>query len=183
VYDNIVFQNEYGVIATSDPFPVLGDTALFDGGNHLVDNTYYVKSDSSRILKAEKCWWGEEPVDSLFRGVVDYVPWLDEQPTGIDEREEQAFTYVLGQSYPNPVLGGDVRVRFSVAKRCKVRLTVYNVLGQQVKVLHSGNVEPGWHELRWDGRNQDGKRVGPGLFFYRLETPVYEATKKMVMLR
>jgi hypothetical protein len=186
VRNNIVFQNTYGVMATSNPFPILGDesdTTLFWGGNHLVDNTYYVRSDSSRTLMAERCWWGSTPVDSLFLGVVDYIPYLGTEPTGVDDESPQAYVYALGQSYPNPVTGGQTKIRFTVAKKCEARLVVYDVLGRHVAVLFSGTAEPGWHDICWDTRNDTGSTVSPGMYFYRLETPAYRVTKKAVVLK
>jgi hypothetical protein len=192
LFNNIVFQNEYGVIATSNPFPILGDSARFTkdptrfgGKNHLVDNEWCIKSDSSRTLKAELCWWGGEPQESWFRGDVDYIPWLDYEPSGIDGGDggPERPIYALKQSYPNPVFGAHATIRFSVAKECEGRIAVYNVLGQQIRVLYAGTFEPGWQELRWDGKNQDGRGVSAGLYFYRFETPEYKATKKIVVVR
>jgi len=88
----------------------------------------------------------------------------------------------LEQNYPNPFNGTTV-IRFSVnrgevqsAKR--VRLAVYDMLGREVAVLVDGMVEPGEHDLTFDGSS-----LASGMYLYRLEAGGFVDTKRMLLLR
>jgi len=65
----------------------------------------------------------------------------------------------------------------------KVRLDVFNILGQQVKVLVDEYLEPGPHTVVWDGTNQVGETVATGVYLYRLQVDKAHKTKKMLLLK
>jgi flagellar hook assembly protein FlgD len=52
-----------------------------------------------------------------------------------------------------------------------------------VRVLASGEQEAGKHVVEWDGRNDAGSPVGSGVYFYRMTTPGFANSKKMVLLK
>jgi flagellar hook assembly protein FlgD len=60
---------------------------------------------------------------------------------------------------------------------------VYDVSGALVKVLVSGAVAGGRHEVRWDGRNEHGQNVATGVYFVHMKTGGYREARKMIMLR
>jgi hypothetical protein len=59
-----------------------------------------------------------------------------------------------------------------------VTLSVYNTLGQQVATLANGDVDPGNHEVKFDGSG-----LASGVYFYRLQAGEYVATKRLILLR
>ena len=68
----------------------------------------------------------------------------------------------------------------------RVRVELYNALGQEVAVLLDAPLPPGTHEVTWDGRDASGRPVASGLYFYRLVAPGTGAaplTCRMVLLR
>ena len=69
---------------------------------------------------------------------------------------------------PNPVRAG-AQLEFEVARRGWVRIGVYDVTGRRVREAFRGWVESGRHAARWDGRDEGGARVGPGVYFCRME--------------
>jgi flagellar hook assembly protein FlgD len=62
-------------------------------------------------------------------------------------------------------------------------MTVYNLLGQKVKILLEQKLSPGYKRIVWDGKDGRGKKVTSGVYFYRLETEGYKEAKKMILLR
>jgi lysophospholipase L1-like esterase len=90
--------------------------------------------------------------------------------------------FQLLQNYPNP-FNPQTRIRFQLPKAATIRISIYNVLGQEVRRLIDRQMEPGYHEVQWDGRNETGMQVGSGVFYYRIEAAEFRDTKKMVMLR
>ncbi len=77
--------------------------------------------------------------------------------------------------YPNPYVVRNasvpLRVSLELPQRERVRLAVYDLLGRRVAILVDEVLSPGRHTLSWRGRNGAGRRVAPGVYFYRLETP------------
>ncbi len=65
----------------------------------------------------------------------------------------------------------------------KVKLDVFNILGQQVVTLVDKQLEPGPHTVVWDGTNQSGEAVATGVYLYRLQVDKEYKTKKMVLLK
>lgn len=83
---------------------------------------------------------------------------------------------------PNPARGS-MTLRFSLPREAHVRLAIYDVSGRRVRGLVSGPQPAGEHALTWDMRDDDGRVVGAGLYFARLETEGRIVTTKLTRLR
>jgi len=65
-----------------------------------------------------------------------------------------------------------------------VKLTIYDVLGQEVRVLASAMHPAGWYRVNWDGKDGAGLLVSSGVYLYRLEVGgQFLQTRKMVLVR
>ena len=97
-------------------------------------------------------------------------------------------SFTLNQNYPNP-FNPTTTIEFTIGANGgglgaqKVKLEVFNVLGQQVTTLADGEFEPGNHRIEWDATNAQGGRVATGVYFYRLKIGDTHQTKKMVFLK
>jgi len=89
----------------------------------------------------------------------------------------------LGQNYPNP-FNPETSIEFAVQKPGRVTLTVYNILGQRVRVLVD-EYFPGaaQHTAVWDGKNECGNIVASGVYIYRVQQNQFAKTKRMLFLR
>ena len=92
----------------------------------------------------------------------------------------EAFS--LSQNYPNP-FNPETVIRYALPEDCHVELTLYNILGQKVKTLVNEYQSAGYRMVRWNGRDDKGNEISSGLYFYKIKTPKYSETKKMVLLR
>lgn len=101
---------------------------------------------------------------------------------GDDGQQPIPQSYSLSQNYPNP-FNPETEIRYDLPRDGKVRLTVYNPLGQVVKVLVDEEQDAGFHIIRWNGRNKLGEEVSSGIYFYQLQTSNYAETKRMVLIR
>ncbi len=100
-------------------------------------------------------------------------------------REEEGAVpkvFALFQNYPNP-FNPYTQIKFSVANRTKVGLSVYNILGQRVKTLLDEEMEAGNYVATWDGKDEKGYDVSSGIYFYKLNTKEFTQTKKMLLVR
>lgn len=102
--------------------------------------------------------------------------------TGIQNTDEIPVAYELAQNYPNPFNANTI-IRFSIPSAQQVKLTVYDLLGRQIKLLGNGLMTAGSHEVLWDGTSDLGTTTTSGIYFYRLETANKTFTNRMTLLK
>ncbi len=90
--------------------------------------------------------------------------------------------FALHQNYPNPFNAGTT-IEYDLPAASDVRIYIYNVLGQQVRLLVDERQDAGYKASQWFGRNDRGYRVSTGVYFYRIVAADFEKTKKMMFLK
>jgi hypothetical protein len=90
--------------------------------------------------------------------------------------------FSLAPNYPNP-FNGETLVRFDLPAPAELKLAVYNLAGQELRVLAAGSRAAGRHVLRWDGRDRQGRPLASGVYLCRLEAGERAATRKLLLLR
>jgi flagellar hook assembly protein FlgD len=60
---------------------------------------------------------------------------------------------------------------------------IYDVNGRQVRTLVNGTMDAGTHQVVWDGTNDDGHKVGSGVYWSQMKAGSYVSSKKMVILK
>ncbi len=93
-----------------------------------------------------------------------------------------AAKYGLRQNYPNP-FNPTTTINFSLPRRGRVVVRVYNILGQIVTVLTDREYEAGDHSVIWDGRDKYGNQAASGIYLYHMISEGLIRTKKMILLR
>lgn len=102
---------------------------------------------------------------------------------------KRGFYFNLKQNYPNP-FNSLTTIPFTV--HCKqqtennpihITIDVYNVLGRKVKTILDQEKSPGEYQALWNGKDQEGKDVGSGIYFCKLSSEDLILIKKMVLLR
>ncbi len=84
---------------------------------------------------------------------------------------------MLEGNYPNP-FNPSTTIRYALPERGHVTLTMFNTLGQQIAVLQQGEVDAGYHEVRFSG-----EKLSSGVYYYRLQAGSYTETKRLLLLR
>jgi len=98
---------------------------------------------------------------------------------------------ILQQNSPNPfslreaLNGANTEIHFTLKKAPQggVQVTIYNLLGEEVRQLLNTSLAPGAHHLRWDARDEKGAPVSAGIYFYQLRADKFTATRRMVVTR
>jgi hypothetical protein len=90
--------------------------------------------------------------------------------------------YTLSGAYPNP-FNNTTTIHFSLKEDAQVKLTVYDMMGQEVTTLVSGNRNAGTHSVIWNGMNRSGVPVSSGTYYYRIETDNFTQVKKMTLVK
>ncbi|MBD3297960.1 MAG: T9SS type A sorting domain-containing protein [candidate division Zixibacteria bacterium] len=142
-----------------------------------------VATDISAV--SNKSYWGDNSFgwnqytegDWIMRAAIETTTGVMElgghsAPTG----------WTLAQNSPNP-FNASTTIEFTLPRASDVNLEIFNVLGQSVRRLHSGFLEPGTYLADWDGRNQSGQVANSGVYFYRLRTNQFTETRKMLLLK
>ncbi len=102
--------------------------------------------------------------------------------TSGNEKVPAAGRVNLSQNFPNP-FNPSTSIEFNVPRPMHVRIEIYGVRGRLVKRILDERVERGQHEVKWEGRDSQGRPVASGLYFCRLFTPEVTRSVKMVLIR
>jgi protocatechuate 3,4-dioxygenase beta subunit len=124
------------------------------------------------------------PVDlGLVKIEVNFV-LEDKPPTGVKDRPASNIprTVELYGNAPNP-FNPETRIRFGLPAAMPVRVRIFNMLGEEVTLLHNGMMNAGVHHVTWNGRDKVGRLVGSGVYLYRLESGGVLLRGKMILLR
>ncbi len=98
------------------------------------------------------------------------------------EDDEKPAQFCLYPNYPNP-FNSSTTLRYELRRPSKVRLKIFNVLGQKVRTLLNEHQAAGLHAVRWDGKNDHGAGVGSGVYIVRIDTPQGSAVNKMILIK
>ncbi|MBM4161665.1 MAG: T9SS type A sorting domain-containing protein, partial [Ignavibacteria bacterium] len=100
--------------------------------------------------------------------------------------KEIPVAFLLYQNYPNP-FNASTRIDYEVAdvegRAARVLIQVYNLLGEKVKTLASGQHPSGRYTVTWDGTDDRGAKVPSGTYYYRLISGDYASGKRMILLK
>lgn len=118
-------------------------------------------------------------VDAAGRAEAKY-----QTVTDIAEVPEERLPddFELGQNYPNP-FNPSTGIELSIPVRSRVKLTVYNILGERVATLADRELSAGKYRVRWDGKNDKGEFVASGVYFYSLKAGERILNRKMLLLK
>ena len=100
--------------------------------------------------------------------------WFQVHPTSV--------TLHLGRNFPNP-FRARTAIPFQAPAGADVRLQVFDLHGRVVWTRVQADLPGGYNEITWDGCDAGGERVAAGVFFYRLTSGAFTATRKLVLLR
>lgn len=113
-----------------------------------------------------------------FSSMIFHNPNLGFTVTEVEtDQSNNELTFELNQNYPNP-FNPKTNINFSLSESGKVKLTVYNLLGQEVDVLINTDLSAGNHTAVFEGSN-----LASGIYFYKLETNEFTSTKKMILMK
>jgi len=144
---------DMGFVVSSSPTTTLQSAV----GQGLVGTTYGTNSTMYSGFLA----------DTLFRGAV----------TSVAEEGRIPEEYALHQNYPNP-FNPSTTIEFALPHAGYVMLRVYNVLGEEVATLISGDHAAGMFKAMWDVSGMPS-----GVYFYRLTAGEYVQTRKMILMK
>lgn len=102
-------------------------------------------------------------------------------PTSSQDEELSLSPQLLG-NYPNP-FNPETEIRFILPTAGYVTIEIFNLKGEKVKDINSGLLPAGQQSLVWNGRDEQGKSVPSGIYFYRLQANPGAPVQKMILLK
>lgn len=120
--------------------------------------------------------------------VLGTCPEADSEPAnpGLNAAVSQPKNFSILSNYPNP-FNPETTIRFQLEKTADISLAIYNIQGQLVKTLTSGEKAAGSHQVRWNGADQQGVAVAGGVYIYKLqindETQSAQIVRKMLLIK
>jgi hypothetical protein len=166
-YGSYIIEDTCGVFAgmTVDEFLTLADQVV--GGNvGLLEPYGATLSDLNYTATClnelfDNCGFDDEIIPTVYGAALKAVP-------------EQ---FSLEQNRPNP-FNPITEISFALPKASNVKLEIFNIRGQKVANLVDGQLDAGYHTVIWDGTG-----VASGIYFYRITTDEFKASKKMLLLK
>lgn len=91
-------------------------------------------------------------------------------------------SYILHQNYPNP-FNPETNIRFGLPQSSHVVLQILSILGEEIRTLTNAQYEAGYHNVRWDGKDNHGNAVSNGIYFYQIRAGDHTQVKMMSLFR
>jgi hypothetical protein len=153
------------------------------------DTLHFLSSPTESLtvteLQPDTClWWRVRGVYQCGEGM-----WSDSgryciltDVRDIAEEETLPASCQLSQNYPNP-FNPTTNIRFNLPKSGHVSLDIYNIIGRRVTTLADEYLCAGHKLVTWDGKDDSGKEVSSGVYFYKITAGDYSETKKMIFMK
>jgi len=153
-----------------------------------VPKNFTIVVDSAYFPPAGPFKWtptvGTGFVPSFVKGLIHVTMPADSLLLDADDVDDQTLpkAYELSQNYPNP-FNPSTTVKFYNSQKGHVSLTIYNIMGQNVRTLVDQDMDIGWQEAVWDGLDNSGEHCSSGLYFYKMDANDFSQTKKMLLVK
>ena len=175
------------VVSCSDIYGNQGGNAICgtDGGHNFSLDPLFcdLAGNNFRLQMTSPCYPGRHP-DGGFACNRDRIGGVDPgcNPADADDNAAIPAETRLVRNLPNP-FHPPTTIEYEVAQAGHVVLRVFDVSGRQIRSLENRNLPAGRYTAQWDGRDESGKSVSSGVYFYRLRVNGAEATRRMVLTR
>lgn len=125
----------------------------------------------------------QEYTTEMVKGKMRFEILVGRRETVDAEMEKLMPTEIkVGPNYPNP-FNPETIIPIELPKTTDVKIIIYDILGRTVKTLYDGTMESGRHYLRWDGRDEQHRKLASGVYLYRVEMPNKAYAQRMILLQ
>ncbi len=161
------------------------DPAFIDSANydfHLSENSpcidagtaFFVLDGDTLINIPDSLYYGTAP----DMGAFEYYP-----PVYADNSGLTIKTFYLEQNYPNP-FNPTTTIRFQIPEATHVLLKIYDINGKEIRTLIDEDETEGIKTVTWNGRDNNGRQVSSGVYFYRLiSAKGFYQSRKLILLK
>ncbi len=165
------------------------DMPVFPGEGNIKADPQFTKTPGEyyRLAAGSSCIGAGDPSTTDPAGRrPDMGAFYDGDVVPVWDANPLPATASLGANYPNP-FNPSTTIEFALPGYSRVRLAVFNLAGQQVRVLTERALPAGTHSVRWDGKDSRGRPAASGVYLYRLSINDGRSwsaiTRRMVLVR
>lgn len=159
--------------------------------NSNVDLFSKIDNKSSKNVDARNNFWGDATgpkhstnpsgYGTTISDKVDYIPFATKEfdiTTSVERIGESLPTaFLLSQNYPNP-FNPTTTINYTLPFSTKIKLELFDLTGRLVAVLSNQEQSAGVYQVKFDG-----SFLSSGVYYYRLQTPKFSETKKMLLIK
>ena len=160
-----------------------------DEHENISDTTYDVSSHSLDVLLGalnldeSTLLWYVKSSDGEYNVMSDSGQFvLTRSVLGLNDQFSIPTEFALRQNYPNP-FNPVTTLRYDIPENSHVTITIYDMLGRNIKKLINQTQDAGYKSVIWNATNDYGKPVSAGIYLYQIHAGEYMQTKKMVLLK
>jgi predicted outer membrane repeat protein len=178
-----VYQDDVCIGATQieeEPVQILAfpqNSSRGGSGNIHFELYYGQRSENKRIRE----FTVRESQGSLSSAKLSLAPYKFNYVT-LDTEPDEPITQLTTTNYPNP-FNPETTISYSLPSETHVEITIFNIRGQVVRRLVDGEQPAGRYQTVWNGKNDNGRSVGSGVYFYRITTDDKTLREKMLLLK
>lgn len=176
--DATVYWNGKGLLAGTYAYAyhLSGDERYKTLATNLLDDIWPSNAEFGNEF------WGKASGQAM-KNMIHAVAIVAGMPTNIDAPDEEAIpaAFSLYQNYPNP-FNPETIIEFYLPQNVQVELSIFNIMGQQIRTLVDEVLPAGSHKVVWDGRDQRGSPVSSGVYVYGLRANDHSQYRKMLLL-
>lgn len=122
--------------------------------------------------------------DPAARFKTIYAQGINGLPVSVAQRDELTLplAHHLYPNYPNP-FNPTTTIKFAVPEQTRTELHIINLMGQRIRTLVARELKPGYHEMMWDGKNDQGVEVTSGVYFIALKSGDVMKLRKITLIK
>lgn len=126
-------------------------------------------------------WIGAYPYNGGLSPLMSALSWT-RGVVSTDQEISLPSEFALKGNYPNP-FNPSTSIVYSIGMNSNVNVRIFSLLGEEIATLFNGDVNPGNHEVRWNGVDKSGAKVASGMYIYRVEANNIALTGKMMLMK
>jgi photosystem II stability/assembly factor-like uncharacterized protein len=121
------------------------------------------------------------------KNVLGFSPWsaiwsFGVMVTNVQKEDELPIVFALEQNYPNP-FNPVTTIKYQLPRQTEVRLEIYNIIGELMKIMVDEKQDAGLHSVSWNGLDEHGSAVTSGVYLYHLKAGEFVQVRKMSLVR
>ena len=98
------------------------------------------------------------------------------------QKQSIPTAYDLRQNHPNP-FNPSTTIEYDLPKNVEVEITIFNLLGSKIRTLVDESMNAGSHRIVWDAKDNAGRTVSTGVYFYRMKAGDFVKVKKLLFMK